>query len=172
MTDLSDKANSEEDGLPPCMISVDKEGAWFHNGVPIVHRGFVLLFYQSIHLDDRGRYILKLHNQTCRLDVEDTPFVVLRVTFLAKVEQRGGDCFMLHLIDETQEPLDPTTLTVGNGHVLYCKIRQGRFTARFCRPAYYQLAQHIQEDPESRRFFISLNGNRYTVDNQCPSPDS
>jgi len=171
MTDAFDKRTPKDDP-EPCMIYVDKDGAWFHNGAPIVHRGFLLLFYQSIRLDDQGRYIIKLHNQTCRLDVEDTPFVVLGVTFLPKGDDRGDDCFMLHLIDETQEPLDPATLTVGNDHVLYCKIRQRRFTARFSRPAYYQLAQHIQEDPESHSFFISLNGNRYTVDNQCPSADS
>jgi len=151
------------------MIYVDKEGTWFHKGVPIVHHGFLLLFYQSIYLDEQGRYIIKLHNQTCRLDVEDTPFVVLGVTFVPCGDDRGNDCFMLHLIDETEEALDPATLTVGADHVLYCKIRQGRFTARFSRPGYYQLAQHIQEDTVTGRFFIFLNGNTYFIDDQHPS---
>jgi hypothetical protein len=46
---------------------------------------------------------------------------------------------------------------------LYCKIRNGKFRARFSRPSYYQLAQHILEDPESGRFYLSMNGNTYYI---------
>jgi uncharacterized protein len=168
MTDAPGKTDLK-DTIPPCMIHVDKDGAWFYNGVPIVHRGFLLLFYESICLDEQGRYIIKFQHQTCYLDVEDTPFVVQRVTFVPSADECGKDCFMLHLIDETEEELDPATLTVGTDHVLYCKIREGHFWARFSRPGYYQLAQHIQEDAATGRFFIFLNGSKYLIHDQHPS---
>lgn len=146
---------------PPCMIYVDKEGAWFHNGAPIIRRELVLLFYQALHLDEQGRYIIKLKDQVCRLEVEDTPFVVLRTVFVPACGDGKTDRFVLHLIDNTKEDLDPDTLSIGHNHVLYCKIRGKNFTARFSRPGYYQLAQHIQKEPDTDRYFISLNHKKY-----------
>jgi hypothetical protein len=168
MTDALDKVQGEN-AIPSCMIYVDKEGAWFHKGVPIIHRGFLHLFYQSIRLDEQGRYIIKFHDQTCVLHVEDTPFVILRVTFVSRGGDEGKDRFMLHLIDGTREALDPETLTVGDDHVLYCKIRNRQFKARFSRPSYYQLAQHIQEDVASGRFYLSMDGNTYFIDTNSDS---
>ena len=153
-----------DDGLPPCMIWVDKEGVWFHNGVPITHRGFLRMFYQSLRLDGYGGYVIKFQDQVCRLDVEDTPFVVLRTDFFPACREGEQDRVILHLIDETQEPLDPSTLSVGDDHVLYCRIRKGAFRARFSRPSYYQLARHIQQDSESGRYFIPVNGKRYFIE--------
>ena len=152
-----------EDGIPSCLIYVDKEGRWFHKGAPIIHRGFLLLFYQSIRMDEQGRYLIEFHDQTCVLQVEDTPFVILRVSFVPRGGSEDREHFMLHLIDGTKEALNPQTLTVGDNNVLYCRIRNGQFKARFSRPSYYQLAQHIQEDQESGRFYLSLDGNTYFI---------
>lgn len=151
----------KDESPPPCMIYVDKEGSWFHKGAPIIHRELLLLFYRSLCLDERGLYIIKLGDQVCHLDVEDTPFVVLRTDFV----RRGGDGeterFILHLVDDTKEELVPETLSIGPDHVLYCKIRKGKFKARFSRPSYYQLAQHVEEEPEKGRYFVSLNSKKY-----------
>jgi hypothetical protein len=146
------------------MIYVDKEGTWFHKGAPIIHRELLLFFYQSLSLDDKGRYLLRLRDQVCALEVEDTPFVILRAEFVAADSEKEEERFMLRLIDDTREVLDPQTLSVGAGHVLYCKIRGGRFTARFSRPSYYQIAAHVEEDPVEGTYFLSLNDNRYYLE--------
>jgi hypothetical protein len=52
---------------------------------------------------------------------------------------------------------------VGRENVLHCRIRDGAFPARFSRPAYYQIAQWIQEDPENGSFFIECDGKRYPI---------
>ena len=163
MTETLDKDQAD---IPSCMIYVDKEGAWFHKGVPIVHQGFLELFYQSLRLDEHGRYLLAFRDQICVLHVEDTPFVILRVAFETRSKDLGKDRFLLHLVDGTQEELDPQTLTVGYDHVLYCKIRNRKFRARFSRPSYYQLAQYILEDTASGSFYLSMNGKRYVIKNQ------
>ena len=146
------------------MIYVDKEGTWFHKGAPIIHREVLLLFYQCLFLDEQGRYVIKLKDQICRLDVEDTPFVILRAEFAAASGHGKTDRFILHLIDNTKEELDPESLSIGAGHVLYCKIRGGAFIARFSRPSYYHLAEHVQEEPETGRFFLLLNNKKHYLD--------
>ena len=61
------------------------------------------------------------------------------------------------------EHLDPATLWVGRRNVLYCRIREGRFPARFSRPAYYQIAEWIRENEETGEFYMELEGNRYEI---------
>jgi hypothetical protein len=145
----------------PCMIYVDKEGSWFHKGAPIIHRQLLLLFYQCLSVDERGQYIIKFKDQVCRLDVEDTPFVVLSTDFVSAGFEGDKNRFILHLIDDTKEELAPETLTIGSDHVLYCRIRGGKFRARFSRPSYYQLAQYVDEDPATGRYFVCLNNKKY-----------
>ncbi len=148
---------------PPCMIFVDKDGTWFHKGSPIIRREFIRLFYKSLYMDKKGRYIIKFQDQVCRLDVEDTPFIVLRTDLVRAIKYGQRDGYVIQLIDGTEENLDPETLTIGANNVLYCRIRGQRFRARFSRPSYYQLAQHIQEEPEAGRYFLFLNGERYYI---------
>lgn len=89
------------------------------------------------------------------MEVEDTPFVVMRVD--------KTHTFTITLNDETQEELDLNTLWVGNQNVLYCKIREGKFEARFSRPAYYQLTNYVEFDESEERFYISLDNRKYFI---------
>lgn len=145
--------------LPSCMIFIDKEGRWYHEGSEMIHREFIRLFYESLTLDPYGRYVLEWQGKRCQVEVEDTAYVVL------SVEYRGGrdkdDSFLLTLSDDTQEPLMPDTLFVGQENVLYCKVKNRAFPARFHRPAYYQLAKYIEE--ENGTFVLPLHGEKFTI---------
>jgi hypothetical protein len=163
MSDREEKSRGNDES-PPCMIHVDKEGTWFHNGAPIIDRGLLALFYRSLDLDDEGRYIITLKDQVCRLDVEDTPHVVVRTDFVSGPSHGEEDRFVLRFTDDSEEALDPKTLSIGPGHVLYCKLQNGKFKARFSRPGYYQLAQYFQEEPETGRFFLLMNEEKYYVE--------
>jgi len=145
--------------IPPCMILIDKEGRWFHKGLEMIHREFIKLFYQNMKVDSRGRYVITLAGDQCYVDVEDTPFVVWRTAVTD--DDKTGPRFSLHLSDDSREDLDPYTLMVGAGNVLYCRVRNGAFPARFSRPAYYQLAEHIEE--EKSVFYLTLKGQRYAI---------
>jgi len=143
---------------PPCFIFIDKEGGWFHKGAEMVHRDIVRFFYEHIGMDSLGRYVIRWGNERCYLDVEDTAFVIQRVRF----EEDGGmQNFRLFLSDDTTENLNPETLFLGEENVLYCKVKQGSFPARFHRPAYYQLAEFVQED--EGRFYLPLNGEKHFI---------
>ena len=88
--------------------------------------------------------------------MEDTPFVVTDVVL---IEQRES-FFNIQLNDETEEPLDLDSLSVGKDNVLYCAVKSGKFKARFLRPSYYRLTEHMLQEGEDR-FYIPLNGKKY-----------
>lgn len=139
--------------LPPCLIQVNAQGELSHNGAPMIHPGILELIYQSVHYED-GIYLLRIGEQSCQLEVEDTFFVVQRVA-------PSGDQVLLTLSGGAQEPLDPASLWVGDQEVLYCRVKGGGFPARFLRQAYYQLAELFVEEGEG--FALELGGRRYPL---------
>lgn len=143
------------EALPPCLILIDKEGRWFHEGKEMIHREFIRLFYENMELDGQGRYIIQWEGEQCVVDVEDTAFVVRRV-------DRDAHGVTLFLSDDTREPLGPDTIHAGKDHVLYCRVKQGRFPARFTRPAYYQLAEQIEEHEGG--YAIRLDGTLHVLE--------
>jgi uncharacterized protein len=145
--------------IPPCFIFIDREGRWFHKGAEMVRRDIIGFFYDHMELDGSGRYVIRWGEECCVLEVEDTAFVVQQVGF---EENQGVQAFQLFLSDDTREPLLPETLFVGEANVLYCKVKQGRFPARFHRPAYYRLAAFVEE--EEGRFYLPLNGRKHWID--------
>ena len=139
--------------LPPCLIQVNAEGELSHHGAPLIHPGILELIYQSVHLED-GVYLLRVGQQSCQLEVEDTFFVV-------RGAQAHGGQVLLTLNDGSSEPLDPASLWIGPQEVLYCRVKAGAFPARFLRQAYYQIAQLIVEDGDG--FALALGGQRYPL---------
>lgn len=126
-----------EGKLPPCMIQVNAEGKLFHDGAPMIHPGILELIYESVYFED-GDYFLKVGEQHCQLEVADTFHVVSRVDF-------ADSGVTLTISDGSSEPLDPDSLWIGGGDVLYCMIKGGKFPARFLRQAYYQITEHLVE---------------------------
>ncbi len=146
--------DSEE--LPPCEITIDKEGIWYHKGAKIIRKDIIKFFYEHIDLDIYGRYIISWRNEKCIVDVEDTAFFIQRVD---KVDNN----FLLYINDDTQEKLEPDTLFINKNNVLYCKIKNKKFPAKFLRAAYYQIAEYIKE--ENGKYYIRVNNKKYFIKN-------
>ncbi|MEA2039415.1 MAG: DUF1285 domain-containing protein [Thermodesulfobacteriota bacterium] len=151
---------SDKDDLPPCLIYIDKKGTWYHEGVEMIRREFIHLFYENMERDSKGRYVIKWGDQTCYVDVEDTAFVVRRVIY-EHDDQNKNARFALVLSDDTEEALLPDSLFVGKDNVLYCRVKNHSFPARFNRAAYYQLAQYVEED--NNTYYLLLNGKKYDI---------
>ncbi|MFP4088003.1 MAG: hypothetical protein ACLFUL_14565 [Desulfobacteraceae bacterium] len=149
-----------ENDIPPCLIFIDKEGRWYHKGAEMIRRDFIQMFYQSMVLDPKGRYLINWAGKTCRVEVEDTAFVVRRVSY-EPGKSPDTSRLLITLSDDTQEELAPDTLYVGDANVLYCKVKEKTFPARILRSAYYQLAEHVKE--EEGAYFLRLNGRRYPI---------
>lgn len=139
--------------LPPCQIQVTAEGELFHNGAPMIHPGILELIYESVHLED-GVYLLRVGKQSCQLEVEDTFHVV-------KSADLGAEAVTLALNDGSRQALDPASLWLNAAGVLYCRVKEGAFPARFLRQAYYQIAEGFVEDGEG--FALELAGRRWPL---------
>ena len=146
--------------IPPCLIFIDKEGRWYHQGAEMIHREFIRLFYQNMELDSKGRYLINWENKPCYVEVGDTAFVVRRISYEEGNQDRESR-IELSLSDDTKEALIPDSICVGRDNVLYCKVKSNSFPARFNRAAYYQLAEYIEEGDKT--FFLSLNGRKYVI---------
>jgi len=153
-------AISDKNDLPPCFIHIDKEGTWYHEGVEMIRREFIRLFYENMELDSEGRYVIKWGDQACYVDVKDTAFVVRRVIY-EHDDQHKNARFTLVLSDDTEEALLPDSLFVGEDNVLYCRVKNRGFPARFNRASYYQLAQYVKED--NNTYYLPLNGKKYDL---------
>ena len=148
-------------------LVIDKEGTWLYNGLPIVNKAIYLFFNQNLEYNQAGDgYQLRVGAEVSPVAVEDTPFVVMDVV-LVSVPQQGEAFFKIFLNDETEEELNLESLSVGKDNVLYCAVKSGKFKARFLRPSYYRLTEHMLQEGEDR-FYIPLNGRKFFLDPSTP----
>jgi uncharacterized protein len=147
-------------------IHVDTEGDWSYQGNKIIREDILAFFYEHLERASDNSYTINWRGQRCDLKVDDTPFVITRVD--RELSREGsGESFLLAIKHVTApEALDPKSLWVGKDNVLYANIRSGRIPARFSRPAYYQLAEWIQEDAATGQFFLEINGERHPISYQ------
>ncbi len=139
-------------------ISFRRDGRWYSDDEPINNARIAKLFSRCLKQMEDGRWQIAMADERAFVEIDDTPWVVTSV---------GGDAaggFTIRLNDDTEEPLAADTLTVGTGNVLYTRVKDGRYAARFLRPAYYQLAPAIAE--RDGRFVLETAGTRHEI---CPA---
>ncbi len=120
-------------------IRFGKDGQWYGDGELIQNHRIARLFARSIERSEEGGYRLRVGDETAAISVEDTPYVVTEVS----VEND----LRVTLNDGSNELVEPRSLELGEDHVFYCPVKNGRERARFLRPAHYQLGHYIDEDP-------------------------
>ena len=136
-------------------ISFRRDGRWYNDEEPINNARIAKLFSRCLRQTDDGRWQIAMADERAFVEIDDTPWVVTSV---------GGDAgagFTIRLNDDSEEPLDASALTVGDGNVLYTRVKDGRHAARFLRPAYYQLAPAISE--QDGRFFLVTDGAAHEI---------
>jgi len=143
-------------------IKIDKNGLWYYKGAHMFRKEILSIFFQHLKVDDCGNYLIELDNERCYLDVEDTAFVVEAV-YKTKNPCDGREQIEILLNDECCEKLEMSSLYTGKENVLYCGVKGGRFTARFSRKSYYQLADFIEQSENGADFFINLNGEKHLI---------
>jgi hypothetical protein len=136
-------------------IRIDRDGVWYFEEKEIIRKEILSLFYASLHLDEDG-YYLEIKGQREYLEVEDTVFLVQG----AELVRDGEEAFVISLNDGTHERLDLSTFRIAEGNIPYCLVKNGRFSARFLRLPFYQVAQHALHDEETDEYFLLLNGER------------
>jgi len=142
---------------PTRKIHFGRDGWWYANDERIQNRRINVLFSQHLRRTPEGTYEIAIGWDKVTVEIEETPYVITRVSG----DARQG--FTLRLNDESEELLDPTSLTIGQENVLYCRVKGGAETARFLRPAYYQLTAHVQEDTASGSFSLQVGNDTFPI---------
>lgn len=129
-------------------IRLDGDGYFHDNDEKVSHAKLAAALHTWIgrHPDD-GRYILTNGYDWTYFTVDDVPF------FVRAIKNVDGDA-MLVLSDETEEPLDPKTATLGPRGDLYIEIthpnadkaKSGPFKAKLTRHAQTQLEPFLRTD--------------------------
>jgi hypothetical protein len=143
-------------------IKIDKEGIWYYKGAHMFRKEILCVLFEHLKIDEGGKYLIELEAERYYLDVEDTAFVVAAVS-KTKLSDDGRDQLDVLLNDDSCEKLEMNSLYIGNDNVLYCRVKEGRFSARFSRKSYYQLAEFIEQSENGNHFFINLNGEKYFI---------
>ena len=135
-------------------IKIDKDGIWYYNGAHMFRKEILCVFFQNLSIDECGRYLIELGPERCYLDVEDTAFVVAAV-YKTKLPGNGREQIDILLNDDSCEKLEISSLYIGEDNVLYCRVKEGRFTARFSRNSYYQLL-NLSNNRKTAHIFLSI----------------
>lgn len=138
---------------------LDKEGRIWHDGTEITDLRFALIINRGIQKADAG-LLVQCQGETCHLEVEDVPYVVQDVAF-HKNENSSLRQIDLIFAGGYSEKLDPSTLSVSTENVLYCKVRNGQFRARFTRKAYFKLVPFLTEDHNG--YYLLLDRSRFEI---------
>jgi hypothetical protein len=142
-------------------LRIDRDGSWFNEDGEVTHPGILANLQGNLRVDERGHYV-QIGPARVPVEVEDAPFVVLRV-------EVQGDRLVLTLNDLSHEPLAVDTLRLDRHGVPRCRVKGGRFTGRLSRAATYQLLQHVQRD-DSGAAILVLGGLRHRLDDAGISP--
>ena len=119
-----------------------KDGTFMHDGRPITHRNMAKAFASWIaYHPENGRFILSNGYDWSYFTVIDAPFFVTRI--LAHDENTGP--LIIELFDGTREPLLLDQIEIGLDEALYCRVKNGKFEARFSPSAQLQLAPWLVE---------------------------
>ena len=130
-------------------IRLDARGKWTHEGLDFENQRIIDLFSRSVDRTEGGTWVLEVGRFTYPITVEDCGFFVERVDY-------GEDPPLLHISDETTEPLDPETLDYRGDGRLYCTIKDGDFRARFKWQAYNEFGSRLTD--RDGEIYLEWNG--------------
>jgi hypothetical protein len=136
-------------------LRIDRDGGWFHEGEEVSHEGILASLRQGLQVDAAGHF-LQIGPVRVPVEVEDAPFAVVRF-------EPDADGFALSLSDGSREALDPGTLRLRAGDVPYCRVKGGRFEARFSRAAAWQLLQRVEVRPAGGPPTLAVGGRGYSL---------
>ncbi len=144
--------------IPPGTFRIDRDGTWRHEGQEVTHPGVLRNLYANLRVEG-DRHYLELGAYRIPVEVANAPFVVIRAEPLIPPDDMP-DGFRIYLSDGTEELLQPETLWLGPTGVPYCRVKGGRFTARFSLAAWLQLAEFLREDAETGEPELRIGGRR------------
>jgi len=172
------KAQAPGRGLPPVHlwnpahcgdidIVIRKSGLWFHEGTPIGREALVRLFSTVLRKDPDGFHLVT-PVEKLRIEVEDAPFVAIRVDAVTDEAGRQVLRFLTNVGDVTDAgPDNPIRVEVDpeSGEPRpYVHVRRG-LEALIARPVFYEVSELAQERmlPEGPTMGVESGGAWFAV---------
>ncbi len=137
-----------------CQITIDKNGNWFYRGQQIIHHQILHSFHEALEMTHNGRFLVRMEDEICYIEAEDTPFVVTTL----RGDQNNGLILVLNS-GETHD-LDAATLRIEADNQIYATLENG-IPVRFTRPAYYQLGLMMDENADG--IHLRIGNIRYPI---------
>lgn len=138
-------------------IRIASDGKWFHEGGEIRRKALVKLFSTVLKCDSDGVFWLETPYEKGRIEVEDAPFIVTKLTIDQPVDVSSSMHPVIsfttnvddHVPLDIVHPLQMLSGPNGSGLRPYVEVRDGLF-AKLSRPVYYELAARAVADDDGR----------------------
>ena len=134
--------------FPPLFLT--KTGIFFHEGEEITHTRTKELFHKSL-VNQNGSFQIISGMDHVPVWVEETP------AFIQKYNPQNG---MIHLLDGSEEPLNPKSIIIGKDNAFTCEIARG-WRAVFLSPAYYEMTKSIES--LDGKYILNFLGHSYEL---------
>jgi hypothetical protein len=174
------RAQAPGRGLPPVHlwhpahcgdidIVIKKSGLWFHEGTPIGREALVRLFSTVLRKDPDG-YHLVTPVEKMRIEVEDAPFVAIRLDAITDDDGRPLLRFTTNVGDVTDAGPDNPIRVEADPETQeprpYVHVRRG-LEALILRPVFYELSELGEERdrPEGPTLCVQSAGAWFPI---CP----
>ena len=116
-------------------LRLSKTGEWFHDDIQFTHKRLTSLFHRSIEWDDKEQgYFIRIGQQRAKFECEDTAYFVTELFDISTP-------WRIKLLDDSEEVLNPASISVGNEGQFYCSVKGGH-RARFGRASHQALLAH------------------------------
>ncbi|NSW99706.1 DUF1285 domain-containing protein [bacterium] len=115
---------------------VDKDCNWFQDSKPITHKRIYNFNYQNLKRDEQGLFYVEENNSRAYVNFEDKPYIV------KSIDISEDNRILLNLNDFSCESLNIDTL-IFKENIPYCSVKNGKYEAKFSRPALHQIAKAI-----------------------------
>ena len=164
-------SKSGKKGLPPVDkwnppfcgdidLKILRDGRWMYMGTEIKRPAMVRLFSTILRLDPDGEYYLVTPVEKVRIQVEDTPFLIVSMDKLKK-ENKTSLIFYTSLKDEIiLTKKNPISIEVNdkNEPSPYILVRNN-LRGLISRSVYYELIEYAQERILEDKNFLTIESN-------------
>ena len=134
-------------------ITLDEEGVWHHNDVPITNDRIIDFFNKSINITENGEYVIHYKDYTYPITVLDVPI------FITGIRYEGFGDFekvYLNLSAGATEELNINSLIFKQNNALYCSVKGGKFSAKFKRSPSFHILERLDE--KNNQYYLNICG--------------
>lgn len=132
-------------------MSIRADGSWWHEGGRMNRERMVKMFSRILRKDEDGKTYLVTPYEKVVVDVEDAPFIAVRVDRAGAAGPQQALAFLTNVGDVAvagpENPIRVETDAETGEPAPYVLVR-GRLEAKIARPAFYELVDMAETDPK------------------------